>query len=62
MIVRTHLTVFHQKQWKEVFEEEGKVANNKQYLLLAHMVRVVFAVPVASSKTERVFSVSGSKY
>ena len=28
--------------------------------LLAFMVRVVFAVPVASSKSERVFSVAGN--
>ena len=27
--------------------------------MLSHLVRVVFAIPVASSKSERVFSVAG---
>ena len=33
--------------------------HQEQFPLLAHMVRVVFAVTVASSKSERVFSVAG---
>ena len=30
MIFRTHLAAFHQKQWKEVLEEEGKVAKSNE--------------------------------
>ena len=31
-----------------------------QFPLLSHMARIVFAVPAASSKSERVFSVAGN--
>ena len=33
--------------------------HQEQFPLLAFLVRVVFAVPAASSKSERVFSVAG---
>ena len=33
--------------------------HQEQFPLLSHLVRVVFAVPAASSKNERVFSVAG---
>ena len=35
-------------------------SHQEQFPLLSHLVRVVFAVPAASSKSERVFSVAGN--
>ena len=35
-------------------------AHQEQFPLLSYLVRVVFAVPAASSKSERVFSVAGN--
>ena len=34
-------------------------SHQKQFPLLSYLVRCVFAVPVASSKSERVFSIAG---
>ena len=34
--------------------------HKEQFPLLSYLVRIVFAVPVASSKSERVFSVAGN--
>ena len=33
--------------------------HQEQFPILSHLVRITFAVPVASSKSERVFSVAG---
>ena len=44
----------------DVDQLEWWKSHKEQFPLLSYLVRVVFAVPVASSKSERVFSVAGN--
>ena len=44
---------------KRKYQLERWKSHHEQFPLLSYLVRCVFAVPVASSKSERVFSIAG---